>query len=214
MSRSGMPSRMRRCAVQMLLLAAGSSIAGAQVHITFYESYPTAPPEPTAPFDGGAVICTATAAGTPTGFMFDFSDPATRAALCPGNPDRLSPLTNTFGARVTGNLIAPGSGMFALFLNTDDGNVLTINGVTVNTNWRGQASGPGAIGSIALHAGANPFVLDYFQDPPVRAFMELSTSGDVTVDPGANVVPEPGSVLLTATGLLGVLAVGRRRVRR
>jgi hypothetical protein len=214
--RLGLATSARRIAGTLAALAAMSSAASAQVTITFFETHPTTPPDPTLPYPGGAVICTATAAGTATGFSLNFGDPAQRALFCPSNPDRISP-SFSFGARVTGSLIAATTGTYSgLTINADDGDRLTVNGNIIRTDWVDKGGGPGNVGSINLNAGANPFVFDYYQGPCCGAFLELAVTGGVTVTPPVTapaVAPEPGSLVLTATGL-GVAAAGAGRRRR
>jgi hypothetical protein len=198
-----------RTAVTLLASLVAASAAGAQVEITFFETFPASAPDPTLPYPGGSVICTATAAGTPTGFSLNFGDPAQRALFCPGNPDRISP-NFSFGARVTGFLVAPAAGTYDLTINADDGDRLTVNGIIQRTDWFNKGGGPGLVGGLDLVAGVNPFTFDYYQGPCCGAFIELRTGAGITVTPPTT-APEPGTWALMATGLVGVAGVARRR---
>ncbi len=178
--------------------------ANAQVQATFYATHPSTP-NPLGSYNGGAVVCTASTVGTSNGgFSLNFNDAATRQALCPANPNVLSPSTQ-FGGRFVGSLLVATSGSYNVTLNADDGDALAINGIVVRTDWFDKAGGPGNI-IVTLNAGANPFVFDYYQGPCCNAFAELIPGAGVTL------VPEPATSLLTVGGLAIVGAgVSRRR---
>ena len=174
------------------------SLATAGVDVTFFTTYPASAPDPNLSFPGGSVLCAASDVGTDSGFSFDFADPATRSLLCPSNPNAISN-SSSFGARFTGTFNVAAAGTYDVTLNTDDGDVLTIDGTTVNSVWANKGGGPGLL-AVPLLSGANPFVLDYFQSLCCGAFVQLSAGTGVTIAPPSRSVPEPATLALFAMG--------------
>jgi len=188
-------------------------LAGAQLSITFYNSFPATAPDPTMPFAGGSVLCTASAAGSATGIVLDFSNAALVNSLCGAGASARINNGLSFGARITGSFVVGSAGTYNANINTDDGDVLTINGVTQNSAWFTKGGGPGAV-TLNLIGGTNPFTLDYFQGPCCGAFINIAVGSGVTVSPPtppSTTTPEPATVVLMAGGLAGVGAVARRR---
>lgn len=212
----GLTRLVRSAAMTTVALVAAAAGAGAQVQVTFYDTFPAAP-NPLAPFVGGAVLCSNSAVGTSSGgFSLDFGDAATRTALCPSNADRLAPGSGfSYGARFTGALNVAAGGVYEVNLSTDDGDALAVNGVVVRTDWVNKASGPGLL-QLTLNAGLNPFVLDFYQGPCCGSFATLLPGQGVTINPPPPVTttaPEPSSFALTGVGALVIGGLIRRRRR-
>ncbi|GJG85081.1 hypothetical protein tb265_02620 [Gemmatimonadetes bacterium T265] len=194
------------------LVLAAARAGDAQVQVTIYNTYPSTAPSPTQAYPGGTVLCSATAFGTATGFSIDFSSAAAVDALCGAGASSRINNYQSFGARFTGFLVAPTTASnYALTVNTDDGDVLTIDGVTYDSDWITKAYGPGYVGNIPLTAGNNPFTLDYFQGPPVQAYANFSVQGATVIPPPPTTAPEPATVVLVAAGLAGAGVAARRR---
>ena len=72
---------------------------------------------------------------------------------------------------------------------------------------------PALVGTVTIHADAvGTFAGGGFQYPGVDGFLGSGGGGTVPVSGGAfTVVPEPGSALLMAAGLVGLAAAGRRK---
>jgi PEP-CTERM motif len=189
------------------------ALAGAQLNITFFNTFPSTPPDPNLPFPGGTVLCTATAAGSPTGISLNFANAALVNSLCGAGASTRINNAQSFGARITGNFVVAAAGTYSANINTDDGDVLTINGVTQNSAWFLKGGGPGAV-TLNLLGGTNPFTLDYFQGPCCGAFIDITVGQGITVTPPTpppSTVPEPGAVALLGTGLLALLVMQRRK---
>jgi hypothetical protein len=207
-----------RGAFAIALVVVAAPAAGAQVQAQFFAPFATSPldnpgtaPMPNLPFPG-TPVCTTTGLGNASGFSLDFTTSATQAQLATAcGPTTAAMLVHSFAARFTGSIVAPSTGTFALTFSSDDGNVLTINGTTVYMNWAAQASGPGSI-NVALNAGPNPFVFDYWENSFGGAFATINLGALVSVPPGpAAVAPEPSTLALLAGGLVAVGMVRRRR---
>jgi hypothetical protein len=199
-----------RIASSVGLILLTVSAANAQVSATFYHIPVSDGGPPYATAFSTTPYCSTSVLGLPTGFEVQFGSATDRAhisALCPGTT--ASDFEHNFAVHFSGSLTAPAAGNYTVFLSSDDGSVFKVNGVTYLDNWVAQAYGPGDIPNIGLHAGMNPFVLDYFENSYGGAFVSLQVRDGVVLQP--DVVPEPASMVLFATGLIGVFGIVHRR---
>ncbi len=111
-----------------------------------------------------------------------------------------------FGAEITGFLYAGTAGEFPLYLGSDDGAYLFVNGNLVISR-PGDQSYAETIVDVALPEGYSTFRIAYYNGPCCNTGLTFSADDRVTITP----VPEPSTYALMAGGLALVGAGARLR---
>lgn len=114
--------------------------------------------------------------------------------------------SQSFGAEITGFLYTGASGDFPLYLGSDDGAYLFVNGNLVISR-PGDQSYSESIVDVALPEGYSTFRIAYYNGPCCGARLTFSADDRVTITP----VPEPSTYALMAGGLALVGAGARLR---
>lgn len=115
----------------------------------------------------------------------------------------------SFGAEVSGFLYVNSDGDFPLYLGSDDGAYLFVNGTRVISRSGNQSYGV-TQADVALAMGYTPFVIRYYNGECCRSKLTFEADDRVTITP----VPEPGTYALMAGGLVAVGAGVRARGRK
>lgn len=118
--------------------------------------------------------------------------------------------TAMFGAEVTGFFNTATDGIYPLYLGSDDGAYLFVDGALVISRSGSQSYGETQADAM-LTAGSTPFRIVYFNGPCCGAVLTITADDRVTITSAP--IPEPVTYALMAGGLL-VLATGARRRRR
>lgn len=114
--------------------------------------------------------------------------------------------TQTFGAEITGFLYVGSSGDFPLYLGSDDGAYLFVNGNRVISR-PGDQSYSETVLDVALPEGYSTFRIAYYNGPCCGSELTFEADDRVTITP----VPEPSTYGLMAGGLALVGAGARLR---
>ncbi len=113
---------------------------------------------------------------------------------------------SSFGADLTGCLIAPRDGLYAFGLDSDDGSLLFIDGSLVVDN--GGPHPPTIVnGSAILTAGIHDFEVQFYEDFGGESGVNLILSPCISYCP----IPLPPSAILLGSGLFGMGLLGWRR---
>ncbi len=114
---------------------------------------------------------------------------------------------SAFGADITGALCVTADGTYSFTLSSDDGSMLYIDASLVVDNGGGHA--PTIVsGSTFLTAGLHTFEVQFFEDFGGPSGVDLYLPCDVSFC----AIPLPPSLLLLASGLASLMALGRRKL--
>ncbi len=114
-----------------------------------------------------------------------------------------------FGAEITGFFNVAADNPYTFTLNSDDGSILSIDGALVVDN--GGAHAPVvASGTAVLTAGIHSFRVGFFEDFGGPSGVDLILPNGVSFTSGGE-VPEPTTMLLLGSGLLGLAGYGRKK---
>jgi hypothetical protein len=116
-----------------------------------------------------------------------------------------------FGAEVTGYFNTATDGIYPLYLGSDDGAYLFVDGALVISRPGAQSYGE-SVADVILTAGSTPFRIAYFNGPCCGAVLTIAADDRVTITSAP--IPEPRTYALMAGGLVAVAVGARRRGQR
>ncbi len=119
--------------------------------------------------------------------------------------------TESFGIEVTGYLNTATDGIYPLYLGSDDGAYLFVNGILAIAR-PGDQGFDESQEDVDLTAGSTPFRIVYYNGPCCGAGLTIAADDRVTIT--AAPIPEPRTYALMAGGLVAVAVGARRRGQR
>lgn len=116
-----------------------------------------------------------------------------------------NPVVGDFEAVMTGKIFVFDSGTYDFGLRSDDGSRFYIANQLVIDNWGAHGPTWVTLGSAFLEAGSTPFKVEFFEGFGGESGVDLY---------GVTSAPEPATMILLGSGLLGTGIFGRKRLRK
>ncbi|MDB4917652.1 MAG: Beta-glucosidase [Gemmatimonadetes bacterium] len=125
-----------------------------------------------------------------------------------------------FGAQFSAELFAPVSGIFQFYLGSDDGSSLFIDGINV-LSLIGEQPFTSGLAYVPFDAGTtHTYFMNYYANGQGGSAVQAMVDNRLDVfqpsdleSSNVGIVPEPSSLVLTASGLLALVLARRRKQR-